>query len=45
MLRRYASTRPVPLIFAGGEEDQVARVRNLLPDATYAGEPYGAQSW
>jgi hypothetical protein len=35
MLRRYASTRPVPLIFAGGEEDQVARVRNVLPDATY----------
>jgi hypothetical protein len=34
-LRRYASTRPVPLIFAGGEEGQVARVRNLLPDATY----------
>ena len=35
-LRRYASTRPVPLVFAGGEDDQVARVRNLLPDATYA---------
>jgi len=35
MLRRYASTRPVPIVFAGGEEDQVARVRNLLPDATY----------
>lgn len=34
-LRRYASTRPVPLVFAGGEEDHVARVRNLLPDATY----------
>ena len=34
-LRRYASTRAVPLVFAGGEEDQVARVRNLLPDATY----------
>ena len=34
-LRRYASTRPVPLVFAGGEKDQVARVRNLLPDATY----------
>ena len=34
-LRRYASTRPVPLVFAGGEDDQVARVRNLLPDATY----------
>jgi hypothetical protein len=35
MLRRYASTRPVPLVFAGGEDNQVARVRNLLPDATY----------
>lgn len=35
MLRRYASTRPVPLVFAGGEDEQVARVRNLLPDATY----------
>jgi hypothetical protein len=34
-LRRYASTRRVPLVFAGGEEEQVARVRNLLPDATY----------
>jgi hypothetical protein len=34
-LRRYASTRSVPLVFAGGQEDQVARVRNLLPDATY----------
>jgi len=34
-LRRYASTRRVPIVFAGGEEDQVARVRNLLPDATY----------
>ena len=34
-LRRYASTRPVPIVFAGGEEEQVARVRNLLPDATY----------
>ena len=34
-LRGYASTRLVPLVFAGGEEEQVARVRNLLPDATY----------
>jgi hypothetical protein len=34
-LRRYASTRSVPLVFAEGDEDQVARVRNLLPDATY----------
>jgi hypothetical protein len=30
-LRGYASTRLVPLVFAGGEEEQVARVRNLLP--------------
>jgi hypothetical protein len=35
-LRRYASTRRVPIVFAGGEEEQVARIRNLLPDATYA---------
>jgi hypothetical protein len=35
MLRRYASTRGVPLVFAGGEAEQVTRVRNLLPDATY----------
>ena len=34
-LRRYAATRSVPLVFAGGEDQQVARVRNLLPDATY----------
>jgi hypothetical protein len=34
-LRRYASTRPVPIVFAGGQDDQVARVRNLLPDAAY----------
>jgi hypothetical protein len=41
MLRRYASTRLVPLIFAGGEEDQVACVRKLLPDATYVGWDLG----
>jgi hypothetical protein len=34
-LRRYTSTRPVPLVFAGGDDDQVSRVKNLLPDATY----------
>jgi DNA-binding response OmpR family regulator len=32
-LRRYVSTRAVPIVFAGGEEEQVARVRNVLPDA------------
>lgn len=26
----------MPIVFAGGEEEQVARIRNLLPDATYA---------
>lgn len=36
MLRRYASTRPVPIVFAGGLAEQVARVRKLLPDAGYA---------
>ena len=39
-LRRYTATRPVPLVFAGGEDDQVERVRNLLPDATYT--PWGS---
>jgi hypothetical protein len=34
-LRRYVSTRAVPIVFAGGEEEQVARVRNVLPDAAY----------
>jgi hypothetical protein len=38
-LRRYASTRLVPLVFAGGEAEQIARVRNLLPDATYVSWP------
>lgn len=35
-LRASPKTRHMPLIFAGGEPDKVARVRELLPDATYA---------
>jgi hypothetical protein len=33
--RRRKATRLVPLIFAGGKEDKVARVKSLLPDATF----------
>ena len=34
-LRQSKATRSVPLLFAGGAADKVARVRALLPDATY----------
>ncbi len=34
-LRMYKDTRYVPLVFAGGAPDKVARVRDLLPDATF----------
>jgi CheY-like chemotaxis protein len=36
-LRQRKATRQVPLLFAGGEEAKIVRVRALLPDATYAG--------
>jgi CheY-like chemotaxis protein len=36
LVRQTKATRCVPLVFAGGEEEKVARVRDLLPDATYA---------
>lgn len=36
-LRQYKTTRLVPLVFAGGDPDKVARIRELLPDAVYAG--------
>lgn len=36
-LRASKKTRHVPLIFAGGIDEKVERVRELLPDATYAG--------
>jgi len=34
-LRQQKPTRRVPLVFAGGELEKVARVRELLPDAEY----------
>jgi hypothetical protein len=33
--RSYKDTRRVPLVYVGGEPKKVARVRELLPDATY----------
>ena len=35
-LRRRKTTRSVPLVFIEGEPEKTARVRALLPDATYA---------
>lgn len=35
-LRRARTSRHVPLVFAGGAPEKVARVRELLPDAGYA---------
>ena len=35
-LRERKSTRHVPLLFAGGDSQKVERIRELLPDATYA---------
>jgi hypothetical protein len=34
-LRQRKATRPIPLVFAGGAPEKVARVRGLLPDATF----------
>lgn len=34
-LRYAASTRYVPLLFVGGEAEKVARIRRVLPDASY----------
>ena len=35
-LRKYTATRWVPIVFAGGVAEKVARARGLLPDAVYA---------
>lgn len=35
-LRKYKSTRHLPLIFVGGAPDKVASIKGLLPDAVYA---------
>lgn len=34
-LRKQKATRYVPLVFVGGVRDKVARIMDLLPDATY----------
>lgn len=36
LLRQRKATRLVPLLFAGGAEEKVAKVRALLPDAAFA---------
>ena len=35
-LRKYKTTRHVPLVFVGGVPEKVARIKELLPDALYA---------
>ncbi len=35
VIRGYKATRRVPLVFVGGAEEKVERVRALLPDAVY----------
>lgn len=35
LLRQQKATRRIPIVFAGGEPEKVARVRRLLPDAVY----------
>lgn len=34
-LRKQRSTRPLPLVFAGGDPKKVTLIKELLPDATY----------
>jgi len=36
-LRQNPATRSIPVVFAGGDPGKVARIRGLLPDATYTG--------
>jgi len=38
-IRQQKATRRVPLVIVGGDPEKVARMRELLPDATYAGWP------
>jgi len=35
-IRHSASTRAIPIVFAGGEGAKLARIKSLLPDAVYA---------
>jgi hypothetical protein len=34
-LRKYKTTRKVPLVFVGGDPEKVERIENILPDAIY----------
>jgi len=36
LLRKYKTTRHVPLVFVEGGPDKVARIKELLPDAVYS---------
>jgi hypothetical protein len=36
LLRKYKTTRYVPLVFVEGDPEKVARIKELLPDAIYA---------
>lgn len=36
LLRKYKSTRHVPIVFVEGDADKLARIQALLPDAAYA---------
>jgi hypothetical protein len=36
VMRQTKATRGVPIVFVDGEAEKVARVREMLPDATYA---------
>ena len=38
-LRQQKATRGIPLVFAGGQPEKVARTQQLLPDATYTDWP------
>ena len=38
-LRSTKSTRHIPIVFAGGEPEKVARVREILPDAAFTEMP------
>jgi CheY-like chemotaxis protein len=35
LIRSQVATRRIPLVFAGGEADKVARVQEIIPDAVY----------
>ncbi len=35
LLRKREATRPVPIVFVGGESEKVERTRQVIPDAVY----------